>query len=82
MSACRRPGWNERVFVGLGSKNFLGPPIIILLITAQRGESVLSTGGITVFCIYEFMSNTDNFSTAVEISNISDQLIRTRLYAE
>lgn len=39
MSACRIPGWNERVFVRPGSKiSFLGLPIIIMLITVQRGD--------------------------------------------
>lgn len=48
--------------------------------------SVIATGGITVFRIYCFMSNMDNyfFSTAVEmlISNILDQLMRRRLRTE
>lgn len=85
MSACRRPGLNERVFIGLGSKtSFLGLPIIILLITAQRGESVISAGGITVVCIYYFMSNIDNFCTAVEmlILNVLHQLIRIKCHLE
>lgn len=86
MSACRRPGWNERVFVGLGSKtSFLGPANHNIANNSSAWRvSVISTVGITVFHIYYFMSNIDNVSTAVEmfIPNILDQLIRIRLKAE